>query len=50
MPNGNVLLICWEVKAREEVVAAGQPENRLPPSGEIWSESLFEYAPKPGRW
>ncbi len=45
MPNGNVLMIAWESKTREEALAAGLSSNQLPESGEVWSEMILEYSP-----
>jgi len=45
MPNGNVLMIVWESKTREEALAAGLSSNQLPESGEVWSEMILEYSP-----
>jgi len=41
MPNGNVLLIAWELKTREEAIAAG----RLNPSGDMWPTLIAEVEP-----
>ncbi len=41
MPNGNVLLIAWERKTREQAIAAGR-QNIY---GEIWPEAIFEIEP-----
>jgi len=45
LPNGNVLMISWEVKNRAQALAAGLSANQLPPSGEVWSEMILEYNP-----
>ncbi len=42
LPNGNILVIMWEVKTREEVIAAGRP---APNAGECWSEKIVEIKP-----
>jgi len=49
LPNGNVLMIAWEAKTREEALAAGLSANQLPASGEVWSEMILEYDPALGR-
>ncbi len=45
LPNGNVLMISWEVKNRAQALAAGLSANQLPSSGEVWSEMILEYDP-----
>ncbi|MBW1810983.1 MAG: aryl-sulfate sulfotransferase [Deltaproteobacteria bacterium] len=40
MPNGNVLLIAWEVKSAAEAVAAGRSKN-----AEFWPDHLIEVDP-----
>ena len=40
MPNGNVLLIAWEVKSSAEAVAAGRES-----SSEIWPDHIIEVQP-----
>ena len=44
LPNGNVLLIAWELKTAEEAYAAGRQEinNSL---NVMWSEAVFELEP-----
>jgi hypothetical protein len=44
MPNGNVLMIAWEVMAAEQALAAGRSPDLLK-DGELWSEHIFEVAP-----
>ena len=41
MPNGNVLLIAWELKTQSEGIAAG----RINLNGEIWPEQILEVMP-----
>ena len=45
LPNGNVLMISWETKTRQEALAAGLSSSQLPDSGEVWSEMILEYDP-----
>jgi Arylsulfotransferase (ASST)/Protein of unknown function (DUF1566) len=45
LPNGNVLMISWESKTRQEATAVGLSSNQLPESGEVWSEMVLEYDP-----
>ncbi len=42
MPNGNVLLICYEKKTQAEATAKGASSA---PSSGIWSEKIIEVAP-----
>ena len=43
LPNGNVLLISWELKSRAEAIAAGRnPANIL---DNVWSEKIIEVQP-----
>jgi hypothetical protein len=41
MPNGNVLVLAWERKTRDEALAMG----RVNITGEMWPEEIIEYAP-----
>ena len=44
LPNGNVLLLCWQRKTKAEAIAAGRrPE--LIPDGEVWDNLTLEIAP-----
>jgi len=45
LPDGNVLMIAWEAKTRQEAAAAGLSADQLPASGEVWSEMILEYDP-----
>ena len=42
LPNGNVLILAWEVKSASEAVAAGR---NLIPNGQVWPEHLVEVRP-----
>jgi hypothetical protein len=44
LPNGNVLLIAWETKSRNEVIAAGRNPNYIPSSG-LWPDHIIEVQP-----
>ena len=44
LPNGNVLLIAWETKTRNEVIAAGRNPNDIPISG-LWPDHIIEVQP-----
>jgi len=44
LPNGNILLIVWSIKTKEEAIAAGCDPNdrRLLNRGEIWTDTIIE--------
>ena len=44
LPNGNVLVLGWELKTREEAIAAGRDPERVSDDG-IWPEYLVELRP-----
>jgi hypothetical protein len=44
MPNGNVLLVAWEAKSREESIQAGR-DSMLITQGEVWPEMILEWNP-----
>lgn len=44
MPNGNILALAWELKTREESIAAGR-DSALMAQDEVWSEYVFEIDP-----
>ncbi len=46
LPNGNVLLIAWERKSRDEALAAGRDPGSLAGAG-LWPEVLVEVEPLP---
>jgi hypothetical protein len=48
LPNGNVLILAWERKTREEALAAGR-NPRLLSSKELWPEKIVEYSPASDR-
>ncbi len=45
LPNGNVLMIAWERKTREEAIAAGADPQRIRGS-EIWPDCIIEVRPE----
>lgn len=47
LPNGNILMIVWEAKTREEALAAGRNPDLLPANGIVWSEQIIEVKPIP---
>jgi hypothetical protein len=44
MPNGNVLLVAWELKTRAEAVAAGRDPDRIQ-QGVLWPDHVVEVNP-----
>ena len=44
LPNGNVLILAWEMKTKEEASAAGRNPEVLR-DGELWSEHIIELKP-----
>ena len=47
LPNGNVLLIGWELKTSEEAIAAGRDPKLLPEEGGFWPDFIIEVRPEP---
>lgn len=47
LPNGNVLMIVWEAKTRDEALAVGRNPDLLPANGIVWSEQIIEVKPLP---
>jgi len=44
LPNGNILMIVWEMKTLAEAVAAGRDPDSMP-QGELWSDYYLEITP-----
>lgn len=44
LPNGNILMIAWEVKSKSQAISAGRDPNTLG-QGELWSEHIIEVEP-----
>lgn len=44
MPNGNVLLIAWESRSKEEAIEAGRNPEFIPEAG-IWPDKIVEVKP-----
>lgn len=44
LPNGNILLMIWELKTISEGVAAGRKAEYIPHKG-LWTEQLIEFKP-----
>jgi hypothetical protein len=47
LPNGNVLMIAWEAKARAEAIAIGRDPSLIS-EGELWPDHLIEVNPTSG--
>ena len=43
LPNGNILVIAWDLKTPEEAIAAGRNSNLV--GVELWSEKIMELHP-----
>ena len=48
LPNGNLLVILWEVHDRADALSQGADGDLL--DGEIWSERIVELAPTANSW
>jgi len=44
LPNGNILLIAWEARSREEAVAAGRNPEMIGSEG-LWADHIVEVKP-----
>ncbi len=44
LPNGNVLLLSWDTRTREEATAAGRKTSLYPMAG-LWSDKIVELKP-----
>ena len=44
LPNGNVLMIAWEIKTEAEAISAGRNPN-LMEAGELWPDHIIEVKP-----
>lgn len=45
MPNGNVLVVAWELKTEQQAIAAGRDPDKLT-DGCLWPEMILELKPK----
>ena len=43
MPNGNILLLAWDLRTNIEMVQSGRDPNNAPP--QVWSEKIVEIEP-----
>jgi len=46
MPNGNVLVITWEFRYREDCIAAGRDPSKVGEKG-LWPDAVLEVKPTP---
>jgi len=46
MPNGNVLMIAWEHKTKEEAVQAGREASTIGDEEGVWPDTIIEVKPK----
>ena len=44
LPNGNILMISWQLKTLEQSIAAGRDPSTLA-QDKLWSETIFEWNP-----
>mmetsp|Transcript_666 Transcript_666/g.801 ORF Transcript_666/g.801 Transcript_666/m.801 type:complete len:469 (-) Transcript_666:949-2355(-) len=44
LPNGNVLVLCWERKSKEEAIAVGRRPEYIP-DNEVWNDIVVELEP-----
>jgi hypothetical protein len=47
LPNGNILMIAWELHSEAEALEAGRDPALIPSDGVIWSEQIIEVKPVP---
>lgn len=45
MPNGNFLLLTWELEFTEDLIAWGRDPDEIAPQGFMWSEKIIEIEP-----
>lgn len=45
MPNGNILMLTWELIDAEELVALGRDPQEIAPQGFAWNEKIIEVKP-----
>ncbi len=46
LPNGNVLVLAWERKTREEAIAAGRNPETIGEGGVLWPDHVVEIEPQ----
>jgi len=45
MPNGNILVLTWELVYTEELIELGRDPDEIAPEGYMWSERIMELEP-----
>lgn len=45
MPNGNFLMLTWELIFEDELIALGRAPNQIAPQGFAWNERIIEVRP-----
>lgn len=45
MPNGNFLILTWELIFEDELIALGRAPNQIAPQGFAWNERIIEVRP-----
>ena len=45
MPNGNILLLTWELVYADELIEKGRDPNEIAPQGFAWNERIIEIEP-----
>ncbi len=45
MPNGNFLMLTWELIFEDELLSLGRAENQIAPQGFSWGERIIEVKP-----
>ncbi len=45
MPNGNILVLTWELVYRDELIEMGRDPNEIAQEGYMWSEKILELEP-----
>jgi len=45
MPNGNILVLTWELTFRDELVDLGRDPDEIAPQNFMWSEKILELEP-----
>ncbi len=45
MPNGNILMLSWELVFEDELIQLGRDPNEIAPQGFAWNEKIIEIKP-----
>ena len=48
LPNGNILVLAWDVKSKQEALDAGRSESKIH-GDTFWTETVLEVEPKSGK-